>query len=139
MQALFDTEAPEAILNQPAWVEITNPEQPFGGVVITAPWDQSATVIELAAGGGGGASTESPVAGAVSSVFGRFGDVLSEHGDYTLDEIAPPVANFTLTGKMRIKADGSLQLWNPDQSKWHTLSIGGTAGGEYILIGAGET
>jgi hypothetical protein len=39
----------------------------------------------------------------------------------------------------RIKTDGSFQLWNPDQSKFHTISVAGTAGAEYLVIGAGET
>jgi hypothetical protein len=39
----------------------------------------------------------------------------------------------------RIKIDGSFQLWNPDQSKFHTISVAGAAGAEYLTIGAGET
>jgi hypothetical protein len=39
----------------------------------------------------------------------------------------------------RIKSDGSFQIWNPDQSKFHTLQVRGAAGAEYITIGAGET
>lgn len=34
--------------------------------------------------------------------------------------------------------DGELQLWNPDQSKWHTLYISGTAGAETLTIGPPE-
>lgn len=41
---------------------------------------------------------------------------------------------------MRIKADGSFQLWNPDQSKYFTILIRGAAGQEYIdLVRPGET
>lgn len=39
---------------------------------------------------------------------------------------------------MRIKADGSFQLWNSDQSLYHTILVQGNAGEEYITIGAGE-
>lgn len=34
--------------------------------------------------------------------------------------------------------DGELQLWNPDQSKWHTLYVKGAAGAEHLAIGPGE-
>jgi hypothetical protein len=34
--------------------------------------------------------------------------------------------------------DGELQLWNPDQSKWHTIYIKGAAGAEYLAIGPAE-
>lgn len=74
----------------------------------------------------------------VDSVFGRIGAVVAQTGDYTLNQIGAPTANWTLNG-LRIKADGSFQLWNPDQSKWHELKIGGLAGAEYIVIGAGES
>jgi hypothetical protein len=39
----------------------------------------------------------------------------------------------------RMKPDGTLQVYNPDQSKFHTIQVRGTAGAEYITIGAGET
>ena len=35
-------------------------------------------------------------------------------------------------------SDGEVQLWNPDQSKWHTIYIKGAAGAEYLAIGPGE-
>jgi len=35
--------------------------------------------------------------------------------------------------------DGELQLWNPDQSKWHTLYVKGASGAEYLAIGPGES
>lgn len=38
----------------------------------------------------------------------------------------------------RIKTDGTFQLWNPDQSKYHSIKIRGNAGEEYIEIGTGE-
>jgi hypothetical protein len=41
--------------------------------------------------------------------------------------------------KLRIEEDGSLKIWNPDQSKFHLLTVRGTAGAEYLTIGAGET
>ena len=34
--------------------------------------------------------------------------------------------------------DGELQLWNPDQSKWHSIYIRGAAGAETIVQGPGE-
>lgn len=40
---------------------------------------------------------------------------------------------------MRIKLTGELQIFNPDQNKFHTLLAAGLAGAEYITIGAGET
>ena len=76
--------------------------------------------------------------GVVTSVFTRVGDVVAQTGDYSLDQIGPPVANWALSG-FRVKADGSFQLWNPDQSAWHTLHVRGLAGGEYITIGAADT
>ena len=45
----------------------------------------------------------------------------------------------TFAGHWRVKADGTFQLWNPDQSLWHTLQVRGAAGAEYITVGAGET
>jgi hypothetical protein len=35
-------------------------------------------------------------------------------------------------------ADGELQLWNPDQSLWHSIYVRGGAGAEQLVIGAGE-
>ena len=35
-------------------------------------------------------------------------------------------------------SDGELQLWNPDQSKWHTIYVKGAAGAEYLAIGPAE-
>ena len=34
--------------------------------------------------------------------------------------------------------NGALQLWNPDQSKWHTVGIKGAEGAEYWSYGPGE-
>jgi hypothetical protein len=34
--------------------------------------------------------------------------------------------------------DGEVQIWNPDQSLWHTLVIRGAAGAETLAIGPGE-
>lgn len=44
----------------------------------------------------------------------------------------------TVAGKYRIKADGTFQLWNATQSKWHALTLSGAAGEEILSIGAGE-
>lgn len=44
----------------------------------------------------------------------------------------------TVATKYRIKNDGTFQLWNPDQSKWHALSLSGAAGAETLSIAAGE-
>ena len=108
-------------------VNITNPEQPFGGVLIMTP------------GSAPPPEAPDPTLSPVQSVFGRDGDVVGLHGDYTLDKIAEPVANFTLPGSVRIKADNSFQIWNPDQNKWHTLLVRGAADAMYITIGPGES
>jgi len=34
--------------------------------------------------------------------------------------------------------DGNLQLWNPDQSKWHTIYVRGAAGAEHLAIAQPE-
>lgn len=39
---------------------------------------------------------------------------------------------------MRITADGRFQLFNPDQNKYHTISVAGGVGEEYMEIAAGE-
>lgn len=44
-----------------------------------------------------------------------------------------------VAGKYRFKLDGTFQLWNATQSKWHSLTISGAAGAEELGIGAGET
>jgi hypothetical protein len=48
-----------------------------------------------------------------------------------------PILLLTQAG-FRVKSDGSFQIWNPDQSKFHTLQVRGAAGAEYITIGLGE-
>jgi hypothetical protein len=143
MSLLDDVAAPAIQLtgNDAILVEVTNPESAFGGVVIEMPAEIPVIVDFVSRGAAGGADQglEAPVTGAVDSVFGRTGTVVAASGDYTLDQIYPPVAMWTLPGKLRIKTDGSLQLWNSDQGKWHSIGVGGTAGGEYLTIGAGET
>lgn len=45
-------------------------------------------------------------------------------------------------GTYRVVTNGSgsfLQLWNPTQSKWHTVWITGAAGAEILNFGPGET
>lgn len=44
----------------------------------------------------------------------------------------------TVAAKYRIKTDGAFQLWNADQTKWHTLTLSGAAGAEQLNIAAGE-
>ncbi len=44
----------------------------------------------------------------------------------------------TVAGKYRIKDDGSWQLWNADQSLFHTITVSGAAGAETFSIAAGE-
>lgn len=39
----------------------------------------------------------------------------------------------------RVSAGGNFQLWNPTQSKWHTIWITGAAGAEQVTLGAGES
>jgi len=130
----------EAIGELPLTVEITNPETPFGGVQVYGLEIPVQIVFQPPGGtGGGGGGGDIPTTDLVTSVFTRVGDVVALDGDYRLDQIDPPVANFTLAGKLRIKADGSFQLWNPDQGKWHSLEVHGTAGAEYITISAGES
>ena len=72
------------------------------------------------------------------------GDPTSEGGPtyYTAaqtDALLAAKAAKTVATKYRIKGDGSFQLWNPDQSKWHTLSLSGAAGAELLTIGDGES
>jgi|SRR4030095_15172563 hypothetical protein len=127
--------------NDAILVEVQNPEASFGGVVIEMP-SEIPVVVDFVTRGvaeGGAEGPSAPAAGAVTSVFTRQGDVVAVTGDYSLNQIAPPIINWTLPGKLRVKSDGSFQLWNPDQSKWHTLQIKGSAGAEYITIGAGES
>ena len=121
----------------PVNVEVTFPDYPFGGAIISPP-QVTPLIIELGVGGGiigGGPVVPS---GAVTSVFGRTGAVVAQQNDYLLNQIGPPALNWTLSG-LRVKADGSFQLWNPDQLKWHTLQVRGLAGAEYITIGAAES
>lgn len=44
----------------------------------------------------------------------------------------------TVAGKYRFKTDGSFQIYNATQAKYHTITISGAAGSEEIGIGAGE-
>lgn len=44
----------------------------------------------------------------------------------------------TVAAKYRFKADGTVELWNPDQNLFHPLTIAGAAGAEILNIGAGE-
>lgn len=110
-------------------VEVFNPETPFGGVQIEKVAERP-VLVELNDG--------SPV----QSVFGRIGNVVAQCADYA-SCYAPVGSGFnppiTFPGHWRVKADGTFQLWNPDQSKWHTILIGGLAGAEFITISAGET
>ena len=121
-------------------VVVINPEQPFGGVVVYLPQSAVPIVVSITppGSGGGGQGPPVPVEIPVTSVFGRLGNVVAVSGDYSLDKIAPPAANWTLIGGIRVKNDNSFQFWNPDQSAWHTLQIHGSSGAEYITIGAGE-
>ena len=51
-----------------------------------------------------------------------------------MDDLPAPM----VWASVRIKADGTLQIWNPDQSTFHSLLVRGAAGAEYLEIGAGE-
>lgn len=55
-----------------------------------------------------------------------------------VDAIVATLALRTVAGKYRIKSDGTFQLWNATQSKFHTLTLSGAAGAEIIAIAAGE-
>ncbi len=43
-----------------------------------------------------------------------------------------------VNGRYRFTSEGRFQLWNGDQNKWCTVSVGGAAGNEVLRIGAGE-
>jgi hypothetical protein len=61
---------------------------------------------------------------------------------YTEAEVNTLLASYallTIAGKYRIKGDGSFQLWNATQSKWHTVGVSGASGAEVLTIGAGES
>ncbi|MDR3721804.1 MAG: hypothetical protein P4L00_09410 [Candidatus Acidoferrales bacterium] len=58
---------------------------------------------------------------------------------YTATQSDGRYALLTVAGQYRIQSDGSFQLWNAAQSKWHTLAINGAAGVEVLTIGAGES
>ena len=60
------------------------------------------------------------------------------YSEAQVDTLLAGKVALTVAGHYRIKSDGSLQLWNPTQSKFHTLSLSGTAGAELLTIGAGE-
>jgi hypothetical protein len=81
----------------------------------------------LAGGGGGGGG-----AGAWGSITGT----LSDQAD--LQTSLDAKALKTVAAKYRIKTDGTFQLWNPDISKFHTLSLSGADGAVTIDIAAGE-
>jgi hypothetical protein len=56
-----------------------------------------------------------------------------------VDALLAARAALTVAGHYRIKSDGSFQLWNAAQSKWHTVQVTGAAGAEILTIGAGES
>jgi hypothetical protein len=56
-----------------------------------------------------------------------------------VDTLLAAKAALTVAGHYRIKTDGSFQLWNATQSKWHTITITGAMGAEAISIAAGES
>lgn len=58
---------------------------------------------------------------------------------YTAAESDARFAFKLVTGHYRFKSDGSFQLYNADQTKYHTLTVTGTAGAESLSIGAGES
>jgi hypothetical protein len=70
-------------------------------------------------------------------------DPTSESGPtyYTgpqVDTLLATKAALTVAGKYRIKGDGTFQLWNGTQNKWHAITVSGAAGAEVLSIGAGE-
>lgn len=138
---------------QQVTVEVTNPEQPFGAVQVFT--------------GGLGTGGESPTGGAVSSVFGRTGDILPVCSDYAtcyapigtaipagglLNQILgktgasdyetgwitnPSVTLPLLLGKSRIMSDGSLLLFNTTTGKYHEITLTGPDGAVYPVYGPG--
>lgn len=83
--------------------------------------------------------------GATGFVSGDIGKVAYQQDDGSYWRLTATTPTWAQVGGLpvstffRIKSDGSFQLYNTDQSKWHTLTVRGTAGAEYITIGAGET
>lgn len=71
-------------------VTVTNPEHPFGGVVIRMPAE--VPVLVTLNQGGGGATGPHPI----TSVFGRLGDIQALLGDY--DQFYAPLAAAVPTG-----------------------------------------
>jgi hypothetical protein len=69
-------------------------------------------------------------------ISGTEGQPQSPTPDYPA---ADELALRTIAGKYRIKADGTFQLWNADQSLFHTLTLSGDAGEETLNIAAGES
>lgn len=49
------------------------------------------------------------------------------------------LASKTVTGKYRIKDDGTVELWNASQGQWQPLTLTGAAGAEILTIGGGES
>lgn len=49
-----------------------------------------------------------------------------------------PTLPWEVTGKFRIKEDGTFQLYNPDSEMYHTISLSGADGSVTMDFGAGE-
>jgi len=80
--------------------------------------------------------------GATGFVAGDVGKIAyqTDEGSYwRLTATTPTWQGLVKASGFRVRSDGSFQVYNPDQSKWHSLKVRGTAGAEYIEIGAGET
>lgn len=78
--------------------------------------------------------TENPNAGYGALGVNAAGQPIFVKADGTIQKLVPS----TVAGKYRIKDDGTFQLWNGTQNKWHSLAISGAAGAEVLTIAAGE-
>lgn len=64
------------------------------------------------------------------------GDGFGDAVDSGIDPATVMTLPLSLT-KLRIATDGTLQIFNPDQNLFHTLTVRGSAGAEYLTIDAG--
>jgi hypothetical protein len=118
MKGLLDIQPapPEIMPLTPVSVDIIPTDPVFGGVIIQFPQES----VQVCLRGGPPGSQGPPGPPGTSGASG----------------LVPP---FTYPGSWRVKSDGTLEFWNPDQSKWHQLLVRGSTGAEYLTIGAAES
>lgn len=83
-------------------------------------------------------SVQPPIIPSLATVEGGPSYYTAAQTNAAIASAISPLARRSITGKYRFKSDGSLQLWNPDQSKWQSLTLSGGAGAELISINTGE-